>query len=101
MKCMFCEDPENEEQAVAAIRNDRVRKNGMSGLRTAMTACQAADTQPYFYWMTVNEFNQCATIVSMDMQFASVSTVRAGLHACLHMLHVFIENGFSRPFFVN
>jgi len=98
---MFCEDPENEEQAVAAVGYDGIRKNGMSGLRPALIAYQAANTQPDFHRMTGSEFNQCATVVSMDMQFTFASTVRAGLHTRLQMLHIFIENGFSRPFFVN
>ena len=101
MKGMFCENAENEEQTMPAVRDDRVRKNGMSGLGTALTACQTADTQPDFYRTTVYKFDQRTTVISMDMQFAFASTVRAGLHTRLQMLHIFIENGFTAPFFVN
>ena len=64
---MLREDAQNEEQAVATVRDDRIRKDGVGGLRVALAAGQTADTQADFHGLAIHEFDQRPIIVSVDM----------------------------------
>ena len=98
---MFCEDAKDEEEAVAAVRDDGIRKDSVGRLRIALIAGKTADAEADLHRMTINEFDQSAVVVSVDMKTPFASTIRAGLSSWLQMRHVFIKNVFSESFFVN
>ena len=84
---------------MSAVRNDGIWQNGMSRLRAAMAAGQAADTQAYLQRMTIDKLDQGAVIISVDMKITLLPAVRASLCTWLKMLHVVIKNRFSGSFF--
>lgn len=65
MERVFRQNPQNKEQAVAAVRDDGIRQNGMSGLWTALLAGKTADAQTELHWMAINKLNQGSAIVSV------------------------------------
>lgn len=98
---VLSEGTKDEEEAVSAVRDDGIRKDGVGGMRIALIAGKAADADADLHRMTVKEFDQGAVVVSVDMKIPFASTIRAGLSSWLQMPHVFIKNSFSESFFAN
>lgn len=70
------QDPEDEEEAIGRIRDDKVREDGMG--MTAGTD-KAQDTEAVADRFPSHEINQGAVIISMDGAGAFHSAARAGL----------------------
>lgn len=96
---MFCQYPENKEQAVPTVRDDGIRQNGMGGSGAALIASQTADAQTELHWMPINKLNQGSVIVSMDMHLTPANAIRTSLSRCLQILHIVVKNRFTGSFF--
>ena len=87
---VLCQYPEDEEKAVAAVRDDGIRQDGMGRRRLAIIADQATDTKVGFFGMTVNEIDQGTAIISVYMHLALASAVRTGLRLRPEAVHAFL-----------
>ena len=97
---VFRKDPEDKEKAVPAVRDDRIRKQRMSGGTSALSADQAADTEADLYRASVNKLDESPVVVAVDAA-TFTATVRAGLGFGPQMCHVFLEYQLSGPFFLD
>ena len=61
----LCKDTEHEEETVAGVRNDKVRKNCM-GMLAAVTK-DTHDAQIIFYRTTLVKVDHIAAVVVVDM----------------------------------
>lgn len=96
---MLRQNPEDEEEAVSAVRDDGIRQDGMGGGRLAPIADQAADTDIDRFRMPFNEIDQGSAIVSVDAQLAFAPTIRTSLRLWPETVHAVLKNDFSGSFF--
>ncbi len=83
---------QNEEQAVAGIRNNDIGKNGV-GMLTAVTE-NPHHTEVGLFSFTGLEVNDGAAIVVMDVTVTGASADRTGLKFGLKLSHVGIKKRF-------
>ena len=84
---MLCEYAEDKTEAVAAVRDDGIREEGMCcGRISAERTDEAADTQDSLYGSVMNEVDHGALVIAMYVE-AAVSTVRAYCAVGTQMLH--------------
>lgn len=89
---VFPKDTQDKEQAVAAVRNDGVRKDGM-GMITAVTE-DPEDTQVILFVLPCPEINDGTPVVVMYVAVSGASTDGTGLQLRLKMIHVGIKKRF-------
>ena len=83
---------QNEEQAVAGIRDNDIRKNGM-GMLTAVTE-NPHHTKVGLFSLACLEINDGAAIVVVDVTVTGASTDGTGLKVGLKLSHVGIKKRF-------
>ena len=83
---------QNEEQAVAGIRDNDIRKNGV-GMLTAVTE-NPHHTKVGLFSLTCLEVNDGAAIVIVDVTVTGASTDGTGLKFGLKLSHVGIKKRF-------
>ena len=84
---VLCEDAEDKTEAVAAVRNDGIREEGMcSGRILAERTDKAADAQDSLYRSVMNEVYHGALVIAMYVKTA-VPAVRADCPMGTQMLH--------------
>ena len=83
---------QDEEQAVAGIRDNDIRKNGV-GMLTAVTE-NPHHTKVGLFSFTCLEVDDGATIVVVDVTVPGASADRTGLKVGLKLSHVGIKKRF-------
>ena len=101
MKGVFCQNSQDEEEAVTVVGNDGIRQDRMCGQRPAAIAGQSADKQVDFADMTIHEFDQGTAVVRMDAQVSPAAAVRTGLRSRDQMGQMIPDDYFAGPFFTN
>ena len=92
MEEVLCQDPKHKEQSICPIRDDVVRKYGVS-VMTAFTD-NPHYTYRVFESVAVNEVGYCSGVVCVDVTFASGSADRTGLLSGYKLVHIFVEENF-------
>ena len=77
MEEVLCQDPKHKEQSMCPIRDDVVRKYGVS-VMTAFTD-NPHYTYRVFESVAVNEVSYCPVVVCVDVTFTSGSADRTSL----------------------
>ena len=88
----FAQDTEDKEQAVAGIRDDHVRKDGM-GVPAAFTD-QPKDSDLQCDGFSMDKVDDAATVVSVDPAVGRGSADGAGLPLRAERIHVGIKQSF-------
>ena len=84
---MLCEDAEDKTEAVAAVRDDGIREEGVCcGRIPAERTDKAADAQDSLYRFVINEVDHGALVIAMYVKTA-VPAVRADCPMGTQMLH--------------
>lgn len=68
MERVFRKDAQDEEKAVSAVGNDRIRKDGMRSRPLAMGTDQPADPKAYLLGLSIKELDKSTAIISMNTQ---------------------------------
>ena len=84
---VLCEDAEDKTEAVAAVRDDGIREEGVCcGRIPAERTDKAADAQDSLYRFVINEVDHGALVIAMYVKTA-VSAVRAYCAVGTQMSH--------------
>ena len=84
---VLCEDAEDKAEAVAAVRDDGIREEGMCcGRISAERTDEATDAQDSLYRFVINEVDHGALVIAMYVKTA-VPAVRADCPMGTQMLH--------------
>jgi hypothetical protein len=83
---VFSNDAQNEKKAVRSIRNNRVRKNGMSTV-AAMAHHSGNNHRSRISNRTMNKINEITFIGTMDGAVTSGLAVRTGFEFNPEILH--------------
>ena len=86
---VLAEDVEDEKQAVAGIRDDKIRQDGV-GMSAAFTE-YPEDTEFLFCFLFCFEVNDRTFIVTVDMAVPGTSTDGTGFQMWLKTLHIGIK----------
>ena len=86
---VLAEDVEDEKQAVAGIRDDKIRQDGV-GMSAAFTE-YPEDTEFLFCFLSCFEVNDRTSIVTVDMAVPGTSTDGTGFQMWLKTLHIGIK----------
>lgn len=89
---VFTQDKEDEEQTVAGIGDDDIRKDGM-GMHTAV-AEYTHDAEILFLLSAGSEVNDGSAIIIVDMTVSGTSTDGTGLEFRLKLFHVGVKKRF-------
>ena len=89
---VFTEDAQDKEQAVAGVRNDDIRKDGMC-MVTAVTE-DPEDAEIRFFLCAGPKVDDGSAIVVMDMAVSGASADGTGLKFGLKFSHVGIKKRF-------
>ena len=84
-------DAKNEEQAIAGIRNDNVRKNSMCML--AVVTEYTHDAEVILDQVTIAKVDDISAVVVMDMASTLRFTDRTGFKLRYELIHECIKNG--------
>ena len=98
-KEMLCKDAEYETEAVAAIRNDWIRKDCMCGRPLAGSADKSWDAQGFGTNPVADIINKLACIVGMDAQLPLTAAVRTDFCLRAGRINAAVKNHFYRSFF--
>lgn len=93
------QNAKDEEQAVPAVRDDRIREHSVSGRTPALPADQTADTEADLYGPATDEFDQGPVIVGVNAHLSCAPTERTDLRAGPEVIHTSLKNRFSGSFF--
>ena len=88
----FCQDTKDEEKAIARIRDEQIREDGM-GVPAAF-ADQPEDCDFLYDGLPMDKIDNAAAIVSMDMAVAGGTADRAGLPFGTEGSHIGLEQNF-------
>ena len=86
---MFCEDAENKTKAVLAVRDDRIRKDGMGRRTQTRRTDKPADVQGDPYRFVVDEIDESALIIGVDPKGISGTTKGTDCLLSAKMVHAF------------
>lgn len=89
---IFTQDKEDEEQAVAGIRDNDIRKDGM-GMLAAVTE-YTHDAEILLLLSSGIKVNDGSAVIIMDMAVSGASTDGTGLQPGLKLLHEGIKERF-------
>ena len=96
---VFCQDTEDKEQAVPAVRDNGIREDCVCRWTLALSTGQAAYAETDLHRPAIDEFDQGAVIVGVDPHLAPATAVRTDLGFRPEMIHTTPENRFPGSFF--
>lgn len=97
MERMLCQGTKDKEQAVAAVRDDRVRQNSMC--TAALTADDPENAETDLLRMSINEFDEGAVVISVNAAPACTSADWASFQSRNEMIQTVIKDVFSGSLF--
>lgn len=89
---VFPQNKEDEEQTIAGVRNNDIRKNSMCVL--AAVAEYAHDTKMLFVLLTQTEVNDRTVIIIVDMTVSGTSTDGTCFRFSSKLLHIGVKKRF-------